>query len=227
MTSTHRPVVVIVGAGFAGIACARRLAGKAVDVVLIDRRNHHLFQPLLYQVATAALAPADIATPIRHMLRGARNISVFWDEVTGIDRETRHVITAERRVAYDYLVLATGAQHSYFGQDHWAVHAPGLKSIEDAFHLRQRILGAFERAEMETDATRRASLLEFVIVGAGPTGVEMAGAVAELSRHALPRDFRHMSPECATIKLVEAQRCPRNDGFSTGTDLRIIAKTCR
>lgn len=204
MQATDRPVVVIVGAGFAGIACARRLARQPVDVVLIDRRNHHLFQPLLYQVATAALAPADVATPIRHMLKGAPNVTVFWDEVTSVDREARAVITASRRVEYDYLVLATGARHSYFGQDHWAEHAPGLKSIEDAFHLRHRILGAFEKAEMETDQARRAALLEFVIVGAGPTGVEMAGAVAELSRHALPKDFRRVSPKCAKIKLVEA-----------------------
>lgn len=204
MTDAPRPRVVIVGAGFAGIACAARLARQPVDVVLIDRRNHHLFQPLLYQVATAALAPADVATPIRHMLRHAENVTVFWDEVTGIDRTGQAVLTGTRRVAYDYLVLATGARHSYFGRDDWAEHAPGLKSLEDAFLLRHRVLGAFERAEMETDPAAREALLEFVIVGAGPTGVELAGAVAELSRRSLTRDFRRVTPACARIRLVEA-----------------------
>lgn len=203
-TPQTRPHVVIVGAGFAGIACARRLANAPVDVTVIDRRNHHLFQPLLYQVATAALAPADVAQPIRQLLRDAKNVRVQWAEVTAVNSEAKVIEAGGHEIAYDYLVLATGATHSYFGKDEWAEHAPGLKSIEDAFLLRYRILGAFERAEVETDPKRRLAHLEFVIVGAGPTGVEMAGAIAELARHALPSDFRNVSPECAQIKLVEA-----------------------
>ena len=201
---THTPHVVIVGAGFGGIAAARALRNQPVDVTVIDKRNHHLFQPLLYQVATSALAPADVAQPIRNMLRGAENTHVYMDEVIGIDRTNRFVHTATRKVQYDYLILATGARHSYFGKDEWAPFAPGLKSIDDAFVLRHKILGAFEKAEMETDPARRAALLEFVIVGGGPTGVEMAGAVAELARHALVHDFRSISSQCARIKLVDA-----------------------
>lgn len=199
------PKVIIVGGGFAGIAVARALAGAPVDVLLVDRRNHHLFQPLLYQVATSALAADDIAQPIRHLLRHQRNVRVHWDEVTGVDRDARVVMTSSgRTLAFDYLVLATGATHSYFGRDDWAQYAPGLKSIEDAHALQLRILGAFERAEMEARGPRRDALLEFVIVGGGPTGVEMAGAIAELARHSLARDFRSVTPHCAHIKLVEA-----------------------
>ena len=198
-------MVVIVGGGFAGIAAARALAGAPVDVLLIDRRNHSLFQPLLYQVATSALAPSQIAQPIRHLLRGARNVRVHWDTVTGVDRTARVVLTQSgNRLPFDYLILATGAAHSYFGRDDWAAHAPGLKSIEDAAALRTRILGAFEEAEMQPKGPRRDALLEFVIVGAGPTGVELAGALAELARHSLAHDFRSVTPHCTRIKLVEA-----------------------
>jgi NADH dehydrogenase len=199
------PKIVIVGGGFAGISAARALRGAKADVLLIDRRNHHLFQPLLYQVATAALAPAEIAQPIRHILRSQSNVRVFWDEVNGIDRLGRTVQTISgKTLEFDYLVIATGATQSYFGHDDWAANAPGLKTIEDAYDLRHRILGAFERAEMEPRGKTRDALLEFVIVGAGPTGVEMAGAIAELARHSLTRDFRSVSPRCAKVKLVEA-----------------------
>ena len=205
VVATTLPKVIIVGGGFAGIAAARTLSTTNADILLIDRRNHHLFQPLLYQVATAALAPADIAQPIRHMLRRYKNVRVHWDEVTGIDRTARLVETSSgRKLRFDYLVIATGATHSYFGRDDWAASAPGLKSIEDAYDLRHRILGAFERAEMEPRGPKRDALLEFVIVGAGPTGVEMAGAIAELARHSLAHDFRSVSSKCAKIKLVEA-----------------------
>lgn len=199
------PKVIIVGGGFAGISAARALAGAPVDVLLVDRRNHHLFQPLLYQVATSALASYDIAQPIRHLLRHQANVRVHWDEVTGVDRDARVVMTSSgRTLSFDYLVLATGATHSYFGRDDWAKCAPGLKPIEDAHELQLRILGAFERAEMEARGPRRDSLLEFVIVGGGPTGVEMAGAIAELARNSLARDFRSVTPHCAHIKLIEA-----------------------
>lgn len=204
-TEATIPRVIIVGAGFGGMAAARALAAKPVDVTLIDRRNHHLFQPLLYQVATAALAPADIASPIRHMLRDAKNVSVVMAEVTGVDRTAQTVeLNNGQNLSYDYLVLATGARHSYFGRDDWGKDAPGLKSIEDAFAIRRRILGAFERAEAETDAAKREALLTFAVVGAGPTGVELAGAIAELARHALARDFRTITPQCARILLIEA-----------------------
>ena len=199
------PRVVIVGGGFGGLAVARGLAGAPVDVLLIDKHNHMLFQPLLYQVATSALAPQHIARPIRNVLRDARNVRVHWDEVTGVDRAARVVHTLRGGdMPFDYLVLATGATHSYFGKDEWAEHAPGLKSATDAAALRTRILGAFERAEMEPKGPRRDELLEFVIVGGGPTGVELAGAIAELARHSLGRDFRSVSAHCAKIKLVEA-----------------------
>ncbi len=202
--SAH-PKVVIVGGGFAGIAAAKGLAGAPVDVLLIDRLNHSLFQPLLYQVATAALGPSHVAQPIRHILRHAKNVTVYWDEVTGIDRSERLIHTQSGQLLpFDFLVLATGATHSYFGRDDWAQHAPGLKSIEDAFALRGRILGAFECAEMQPMGPGRDAQLEFVIVGAGPTGVELAGALAELARHSLARDFRSVSSHCAKIKLVEA-----------------------
>ncbi len=202
---TTVPKVIIVGGGFAGVAAARALAGAKADVLLIDRRNHHLFQPLLYQVATAALAPAEIAQPIRHILRSYGNVRVHWDEVTAVDRDARSIKTVSgRTLEFDYLVVATGATHSYFGHNEWAAFAPGLKSIEDAYNLRHRILGAFERAEMEARGPGRDALLEFVIVGAGPTGVEMAGAIAELARHSLAHDFRSVSSACAKIKLVEA-----------------------
>lgn len=201
----NRPSVVIVGAGFAGLAAAEELGRDTLDLTVIDRRNHHLFQPLLYQVATAALSPADIAAPIRSMLRGRRNTEVLLDEVVGIDTATRRVHTrdhAERR--YDYLVLATGSNYSYFGHADWPELAPGLKSLEDATTIRRRLLLAFERAETEPDPEARARLLTFVLVGGGPTGVEMAGAIAELARATLARDFRHIDPTSARILLIEA-----------------------
>lgn len=201
---TRRPRVVIVGAGFAGLSAARALARAPVDVTVIDRQNYHLFQPLLYQVATAALTPAEIAEPIRGVLRDQRNTRVFMADVTDIDTAARCVVMAGgRRVDYDTLVIATGARHAYFGNDHWAEHAPGLKTIDDAFHLRQRILSAFEKAEMSDNAEERAALLTFVVVGGGPTGVEMAGAIAELAR-AVARDFRHIDPTSTRTILVEA-----------------------
>jgi NADH dehydrogenase len=199
-----RPRVVIVGAGFAGLTVAKRLAKAPVDITLIDRENHHLFQPLLYQVATAGLSPADIAWPIRGLVRHQRNTRVLLGAVTGVDRVRKHVILENHNIAYDVLVLATGATHSYFGNDSWAVHAPGLKTIDDATDIRRRLLLAFERAEMESDARERERLLTIVIVGGGPTGVEMAGAVAELARKTLAADFRTIDPQQTRVLLVEA-----------------------
>ena len=203
--STDAPKVVIVGAGFGGLAAARRLAGKAVDVTLVDRRNHHLFQPLLYQVATAARSPADIAAPIRSIFADAANVRVLLDEVTGIS-PTYHRVCLSRSgsLDYDWLILATGAQHSYFGRDSWERHAPGLKSIADAIAIRQRVLLALEHAETETDPRRRRELLTFVVIGGGPTGVEMAGAIAELARRTVSQDFRTITPQCSRVVLVEA-----------------------
>ena len=203
--SNKRPRVVIVGGGFGGLAAAKRLAGRAVDVTIVDRRNHHVFQPLLYQVATAALSPADIAGPIRSIFSRARNIRVILDEVTGVDTLRNGVrLASGGELRYDWLVLATGARHSYFGHDEWSVHAPGLKSIDDALAIRRRVLLALELAETETDPHRRESLLTFVVIGAGPTGVEMAGAIAELARRSVSRDFRTITPNCSRVILVEA-----------------------
>jgi NADH dehydrogenase len=199
------PHVVIVGAGFGGLAAAQRLGKAPVDVTVIDRRNHHLFQPLLYQVATAALSPADIAAPIRATLRPYRNTEVLLDEVIDIDPEARRVITKDNAdQSYDYLIVATGSAYAYFGHEDWPRHAPGLKSLEDAITIRRRLLLAFERAETARDPTRRERLLTFVLVGGGPTGVEMAGAIAELAKATLARDFRHIDPKAARILLVEA-----------------------
>jgi NADH:quinone reductase (non-electrogenic) len=199
------PRVVIVGGGFAGLEAARALDGAPVRVTLVDRRNHHLFQPLLYQVATAALNPADISAPIRHVLRHQQNAEVVLGRVTGIEADARRVRLADgTAVPYDFLLLATGATHSYLGHDEWAPLAPGLKTVEDALEIRRRILLAFERAEREADPAVRAALLTFVIVGGGPTGVELAGALAEIARHTLLADFRHIAPESARIVLVEA-----------------------
>jgi NADH:ubiquinone reductase (H+-translocating) len=204
-TSGDRPHVVIVGGGFGGLYAARALRKSPVNVTLIDRRNHHLFQPLLYQVATAALSPADIAAPIRHVLRKQRNASVLLGEVTDLDPAAREVVLAgRRRIAYDYLILATGAVDQYFGHDDWARSAPGLKRLEDAVEIRRRFLLAFEAAEQETDAERSRALLTFVVVGGGATGVEMAGAFAEVARHTLTRgDFRRVDPASARIVLLE------------------------
>ena len=198
------PRVVIVGAGFGGLSAAKALAGSAFDVTVIDRHNYHLFQPLLYQVATAGLSPAEIASPIRSILSRERNIQVVLAKVSGIDVARRAVIAEGRRIPYDHLVLATGAQHAYFGHDDWAAFAPGLKTIDDATYIRRRILLAFEKAETEPDPNERARLLNFVIVGGGPTGVELAGAIAELANRALAADFRAIDPRCARIILVEA-----------------------
>jgi NADH dehydrogenase len=196
--------VVIVGGGFGGLSLAKALARRPFDVTLIDRNNHHLFQPLLYQVATAGLSPADIASPIRNIVGGQSNTRVMLAEVTGIDTIRKEVIADSRRVPYDTLVLATGARHAYFGHDDWAAFAPGLKTIDDATDLRRRILLAFERAEGEDDAIERQRLLTFVVIGGGPTGVETAGAIAELAKRALAADFRAIDPRCARIILVEA-----------------------
>ncbi len=200
---TQKPRVVIVGAGFGGLSLAKGLAGAPYDVTLIDRHNYHLFQPLLYQVATAALSPADIAAPIRAILRGQTNVTVVLADVSGVDVAAKVVIAEGKRIPYDILVLATGAQHAYFGHDDWAGVAPGLKTIDDATYLRRQILLAFERAEAESDAAERARLLTFVVVGGGPTGVEMAGAIAELAKWALAADFRNIDPRSARIILVE------------------------
>jgi NADH:quinone reductase (non-electrogenic) len=205
MKATTRPHVVIVGAGFGGLAAAKRLAGRDVEVTLVDRRNHHVFQPLLYQVATAALSPADIAGPIRAIFSRAANVRVVLDEVSGVKAvDGRVELKSGARLDYDWLILATGARHSYFGHDEWTAHAPGLKSIEDALAIRRKILLALERAETETDARRRRALLTFVVIGGGPTGVEMAGAIAELARRSVSRDFRNITPKCSRVILIEA-----------------------
>jgi len=198
------PRVVIVGAGFGGLAVATTLAGRDVNVTVIDQHNYHLFQPLLYQVATAGLSPADIASPIRGILARASNVSVMLGKVSAVYTKRREVLVEGRRIPFEYLILATGAQHAYFGHDDWEACAPGLKTIDDATYIRRRILLAFEKAETEGDPAERARLLNFVIVGGGPTGVEMAGAIAELANRALARDFRSIDPRCARIILVEA-----------------------
>lgn len=199
-----RARVVIVGAGFGGLACADRLADAPLDVTLVDKRNHHLFQPLLYQVATTALAPGDIASPVRELFRERERVRVVLGEVTGVDTERREVMLGAARLPYDYLVLATGATHSYFGRDEWSLHAPGLKRVEDALAIRRRLLLAFERAETATDAEERRAALTFVIVGGGPTGVELAGAIAELARLGMEKDFRSFDPAVARVVLIEA-----------------------
>jgi NADH dehydrogenase len=202
--SDGRAKVVIIGAGFGGLAAAKALERTPVDVTVIDRQNHHCFQPLLYQVATAALSPADVAWPIRHILRKQQNATVLMAEVRGIDTGKRLVQIDSVTIPYDYLVLATGATHSYFGHDEWADVAPGLKRIEDATRIRRHILIAFERAELATDAAERARLLTFAIVGGGATGVEMAGAISEVARQSLAMDFRNIDPTAARIVLIEA-----------------------
>lgn len=203
-SSKRRPRVVIVGGGFGGLDAARTLRRAPVQVTIIDRNNHHLFQPLLYQVATAGLSPADIAAPIRNILRYQRNAEVLMAEVTGIDTQQRCVRTHDLSVPYDYLILATGARDSYFGHNDWQPYAPSLKSLTDATAIRRKILLAFEAAEMETDPDLRRVLLTFVLVGGGPTGVEMAGAIAELAHKALAADFRRIDPRAARILLLEA-----------------------
>jgi NADH dehydrogenase len=209
--------VLVVGGGFGGLYTARALRHAPVHTTIVDRRNHHLFQPLLYQVATAALNPADIASPIRSVFRGQKNLSVLLADAVGVDLAAKKLILADGELPYDYLVLATGASHSYFGHPEWAPLAPGLKSIEDALEIRRRVLLAYEMAERETDRERRREWMTFVIVGGGPTGVELAGALAEISRQALSREFDQIDPTHARIILVEgAPRVlpPYPDGLS-------------
>ena len=200
-----RPRIVIVGAGFGGLVAARALRKVAAKVTVIDRRNYHLFQPLLYQVATAGLSPADIASPIRGILRDQANAEVLMARVTGVDHARREVLIEDngRRIPYDYLIIAAGARHAYFGHDEWGEVAPGLKKIDDATAIRHRILVAFEKAESSHDPDERRRLLTFVIVGGGPTGVEMAGAIAELAKKTLAKDFRTIDPASARVILVE------------------------
>jgi NADH:ubiquinone reductase (H+-translocating) len=200
---THH--VVIVGAGFGGLAVAHGLAGADVRITIIDQRNHHLFQPLLYQVGTATLATSEIAWPIRHLVRKRKEVTTLLGTVSGIDTQNRAVLLDDGgTVNYDTLVLATGARHAYFGHDEWEPYAPGLKTLEDATSIRRRILLSFERAERETDPARRDALLTFVIVGGGPTGVELAGAIAELAQHNLPQEYRHIDTRRARVVLIEA-----------------------
>jgi NADH dehydrogenase len=199
------PRLVIVGGGFAGLWCTRALAREALDITLIDRANHHLFQPLLYQVATAGLSAPDIAAPLRHILRGQRNVRVLMGDVCGIDVAARRVVLADGSAhGYDFLLVASGAAHAYFGHDDWAAHAPGLKTLDDALAIRRRLLLAFERAEAATSAGERAAWLHLAIVGGGPTGVELAGTLAEIARHTLAREFRAIDPRQAKVRLIEA-----------------------
>ena len=204
MTSVDRPRVVILGGGFGGLSAARALARVALDVTVIDRHNYHLFQPLLYQVATAALAPNTIAAPVRAILRAQHNATVLMETVTGIDTAGRAVLIGAQRVAYDFLIVATGAHHSYFGHDEWEKFAPGIKTLFDALAIRQQVLSAFEAAEVCDDPSERRRLLNFILIGAGPTGVELAGAIAELAKASLVHDFRHIDPSSARIILIEA-----------------------
>ena len=200
----RQPHVVIVGGGFGGLAAAKALARAPVHVTVLDRHNHHLFQPLLYQVATAGLSPAEIASPIRRILGDQRNTTVLLAEAVALEPEGRRVRLADGVIDYDHLIVATGATHSYFGHPDWAPHAPGVKSLADALEIRRRVLLAFEKAERETEASARRRWLTFVVVGGGPTGVEMAGAFAEIARHTLPGEFRHIDPRTARVVLVEA-----------------------
>jgi NADH dehydrogenase len=204
-TSSHRkPHVLIVGGGFAGLHCAKELVGADVDITLADQHNYHLFQPLLYQVATAVLSPADIASPIRNVLRNQQNVSVVLTHLLSVDAKHRLAGFPRGDVAYDYLVLATGATHSYFGHDEWEGVAPGLKSVDDALEIRRRVLLAYEAAEWETDSEARQAELTFIVVGGGPTGVEMSGALQEIAAKTIPKDFRHVDTTTARIILVEA-----------------------
>ncbi len=204
MADQRRSRVVIVGAGFGGITAAKALAEVPVDVTIVDRQNHHLFQPLLYQVATAALNPSDIAQPIRYILANQENCQPVLANVIGVDTSEQFVDTTAGQISYDFLILATGATHAYFGKDEWAVHAPGLKTIEDALDIRRRILVAFERADLEDPGDERDRQMTFVVVGAGPTGVEMAGAIREIATQTLRRDFRRIDTTTAKVLLLEA-----------------------
>ncbi|MCW0424558.1 NAD(P)/FAD-dependent oxidoreductase [Xanthomonas sacchari] len=205
MNDTPVPHLIVVGGGFAGLWATRALARTPLRITLIDRRNHHLFQPLLYQVATAGLSAPDIAAPLRQILRHQDNVEVRLGEVVDIDKQARQVRLADgQALAYDYLLVATGATHAYFGHDDWAAHAPGLKTLDDALQLRRHLLLAFERAEAETDPAARAAWLSFAIVGGGPTGVELAGTLAEIARHTLKHEFRRIDPAEARVRLIEA-----------------------
>ncbi|MFZ1919310.1 MAG: NAD(P)/FAD-dependent oxidoreductase [Terriglobales bacterium] len=203
MTNTSKPRVVIVGAGFGGLTAAQSIAHLPVQVVVIDRKNHHTFQPLLYQVATAGLSPGEIAAPIRWILRARPNVEVLLEEVVDFDLAERKVITKDQALAYDYLIVASGATHAYFGHEDWAPLAPGLKSIEDAIEIRRRVLLAFELAERQAVQGHGSMPLQFVVVGAGPTGVELAGTLAEIARHAMNHQFRNVKPEQSRILLLE------------------------
>ena len=205
MGETSLPHVVIVGGGFSGLWATRALASAPMRITLLDRGNHHLFQPLLYQVATAGLSAPDIAAPLRHILRRQRNCTVLMEDVVAIEPRSSRVLLGDgRALEYDFLLLATGATHAYFGHDDWATHAPGLKTLDDALHIRRRILSAFERAEAESDPDARRALLTFAIVGGGPTGVELAGTLAEIARHTLKREFRRIDPRETRVLLLEA-----------------------
>ncbi|MDQ6939559.1 MAG: NAD(P)/FAD-dependent oxidoreductase [Verrucomicrobiota bacterium] len=203
---SQNPQVVIIGAGFGGLEAAKLLGNDPVRVTIIDRTNYHLFQPLLYQVATAALSPADIAAPIRSVVHRYANIDVMLAEVSGIDVAAKTLTTGERQIAYDYLIIATGSRHSYFGNDQWEKLAPGLKSLEDAIEIRRRLLLAFEYADRITDEPARKAAMTFAIIGGGPTGVEMAGAIAEIARYTLAKDFRHINPSDARVILIEGDQ---------------------
>jgi NADH dehydrogenase len=227
-----KPHVIIVGGGFGGLDAARALDGAPVRVTLLDRHNHHVFQPLLYQVATAALSPGDIASPIRWILRRQKNVEVLLADVRAIDAAAKTVVTDVEPISYDYLIVATGATHAYFGHPEWEPRAPGLKTLDDALEMRRRVLLAFEAAERESDDAAQRRLLTFVIVGGGPTGVELAGALAEIARHALRNDFRHIHPESSRILLIEGsphvlgsfpeklQAAARDDLKKLGVDVR-------
>src|SRR2546423_6250391 len=220
MAEKKLPRVVIVGAGFGGLEAAKKLACENVQLTVVDRTNSHLFQPLLYQVATAALSPADIAAPVRAILHKCENVEVMLAEVQSVEVNKRMVHAGDLDGAYDYLILATGARHSYFGHPEWERVAPGLESLEDAVEIRRRILLAFEYAEKISDPAARAAAMTFVIVGGGPTGVEMAGAIAEIARHTLARDFHHIDPSSARVVLIEGD--PQVLGAFPG-DLRTSA----
>jgi NADH:quinone reductase (non-electrogenic) len=232
VVDVETPHVVIIGAGFGGLYAARALRRAPIRVTVLDRRNHHVFQPLLYQVAMAALSPGDIASSIRWILRRQENVEVLLADVRSIDPVTKRVVLADGEVSYDYLIVASGATHAYFGHDEWQRLAPGLKTLEDALEIRRRVLLAFERAERETDPARQQRLLTFVLIGGGPTGVEMAGALAEISRQSLARDFRHFDPSSARIILLEAgpsllSAFPRPLGDAARADLQRLGVEVR